>query len=161
MSSKLFKKDTQLNLLLTNKDIMFIKINNFVNENDKLRKILRNNITGSKANKEEGSKYRLKRGRSSQISERFRERSYIHSAKSNSDNNHAITSTNSNSSHTTITNEGKAKEIVNEENNNNSNIKAVTDSKKSTNNSNTKSKNSKKRPKKLLSEGIQYDPVFK
>ena len=40
LHNKLLKKDTLIDQELTNKDIMFIKLNNLQNENDKLKTIV-------------------------------------------------------------------------------------------------------------------------
>lgn len=146
MNSLLFKKDTQLKQLLTNKDIMFIKITNMVNENDQLRKNYRKTLVDSKGNKEKESREKMKRGRSSQIGERVRESSSIHSIKSNLNNKNGNIPTNKKEDN---------KEIEKKKNSDNS------IDNKSTNNLNPKAKTAKKKPRKLLSECLHYDPVFK
>jgi hypothetical protein len=40
LHNKLLKKDTLMDQELTNKDIMFIKLNNLQNENDRLKTIV-------------------------------------------------------------------------------------------------------------------------
>jgi hypothetical protein len=40
LHNKLLKKDTLMDQELTNKDIMFIKLNNIQNENDRLKTIV-------------------------------------------------------------------------------------------------------------------------